>query len=178
VGSHLLRGRVINSREWAVMCWGVSIFLLFLRFCYWILEPFWSSFICLCFFVFFFLHFIDNLVVFKKKLSFDYLYISATPFEKILSTFNIDNFTAIRWHMQILNRSNYVMMKTIEITETITLYLIKTSKMVSFTKKLRPATGQIFVMIGSHCICTKVIVVNFRPINQSNCPLRYATQTF
>jgi hypothetical protein len=38
--------------------------------------------------------------------------------------------------MQILNRSNYVMMKTIEITETITLYLIKTSKMVSFTKKL------------------------------------------
>ena len=37
--------------------------------------------------------------------------------------------------MQIPNRSSYVMMKTIEITETITFYLIKTSKMVSFTKK-------------------------------------------
>ena len=163
MGSHVLRGIDFSS---------VSTFLL-LNF-----RTFLKQLYLFVFFCFFFLHFIDNLVVFKKKLSFDYLYISATPFEKILSTFNIDNFTAIRWHMQILNRSNYVMMKTIEITETITLYLIKTSKMVSFTKKLRPATGQIFVMIGSHCICTKVIVVNFRPINQSNCPLRYATQTF
>jgi hypothetical protein len=80
VGSHVLRGIDFSS---------VSTFLL-LNF-----RTFLKQLYLFVFFCCFFLHFIDNLVVFKKN-SVLTIYVSATPFEKMLLTFNIDNFTAIR----------------------------------------------------------------------------------